>query len=146
MIHAKTIWKEKMLFSGEAGANSAPLDAKSPLGNGAGMTPKEMVAVGVCGCTAMDVVALLKKYKQPLESFEVSADVNTTEGVHPAVFQDLMLTFTLKGALDPTKVLEAVHLSQTKYCGVSAMIVKAAPIQYKVILNNQEIGKGDAKF
>ena len=146
MITAKTVWTEKMMLTGEASGFTVPLDAKSPIGNGSAMTPKELVALGVCGCTAMDVLALLRKHKQPLESFDVSVDVETTEKTHPIVFKSLALTFTLTGNIDKDKVIESVELSQTKYCGVSAMIVKAAPIHYKIILNGEEIGSGEAHY
>lgn len=143
---AKTVWKEKMQLTGQSGKHSIDLDTKPPLGNDTGLTPKELVAIGVCGCTAMDVVALLKKYKEPLEAFEVSVDVTSTEKIEPAVFKSLALTFDLKGTLNKENVLKAITLSQTKYCGVSAMILKAAPISYKVVLNGEEIGTGEAKF
>lgn len=70
----------------------------------------------------MDVVALLRKYKQPLESFEVDAEIEKSTGGHPEVFTKAVLTFRFKGELDESRVLEAVTLSQTKYCGVSAML------------------------
>lgn len=146
MIKVSTIWQEKMKLSGEAGGHIAILDAKSPLGSDAGMTPKEMVALGVCGCTAMDVLALLKKHKQPLEKFDVTAEIETTEKTHPIVFKNITLSFNLTGQIDKAILTESVRLSQTKYCSVSAMIAKAAPIHYKIILNGEEVGTGDAHF
>ena len=135
-----------MLFSGESEGNRVDLDAKPTIGAGSAMTPKELVSIAVSGCTAMDVVALMKKYKQPLESFEVTADVTMKEGVQPAVFSSVSLTFSMTGSLDVAKVNEAIHLSQTKFCSVSAMLSKAVPIHYRIILNGQEIGHGDASF
>lgn len=135
-----------MQFTAEAGAHKVVMDTKPPLGDDAALTPKQLLLAGICGCTGMDVVALLKKYKQPLETFSVDADAAMTEGVYPAVFREVRLTFKFNGALDPAKVLEAVTLSQTKYCGVSAMVVKAVPISYTVELNGQNIGSGKADF
>jgi len=145
-MKARVTWKEKMQLIGEAGNHTIALDTKRPLGDDSGLTPKELVAIGVCGCTAMDVVALLKKHQQPLESLDVRVDVTSTEGVHPAVFKQLDLTFDLTGDVSPEQVLSAVQLSQSKYCGVSAMLASSMPIQYKVILNGQEIGTGKASF
>lgn len=145
-LQTKAIWTEKMAFRAEAAGNQIIMDAKSPIGEGRGMTPKELVALAISGCTGMDVCGLLRKYKQPLESFSVEAHVTTTEGVVPMVFQRVDLTFILTGALDQDKVLQAIHLSQTQYCGVSAMMVKACPIHYKVLLNGAEIGSGQAQF
>lgn len=138
-------WDEKMQLTATTGNLSVLTDAKAPLGNGAAMTPKELVVAGLCGCTAMDVVALMRKHKQEVKSFFVDADVTTTE-THPMVFSKAELTFKLTGVLDVAKVVEAVQLSQTKYCGVSAMLSKAFPISYKVFVNDQEVGQGEAKF
>lgn len=145
-MQTRTIWKEKMLFSGESDGNKVALDAKPPIGSGSALTPKELLAIAVSGCTAMDVVALLKKYKQPLESLQVEAEVMSKESSHPVLFSDVSLTFSLTGSLDSEKVIEAIHLSQTKYCSVSAMLSKAVPIHYRVVLNSKEIGKGEASF
>lgn len=142
-------WQEKMAFiceSGKNGSTSFRIDAKAPIGQESGPTPKELVAFAVSGCTAMDVAALMKKYKQTMESFAVEAEVTMKEGSQPAVFARIDLVFALTGPLDKEKVIEAVRLSQTKYCGVSAMMVKACPIAYKIILNGEEIGRGEAAF
>jgi putative redox protein len=145
-MKTRTIWSEKMKFTGECDGNVVQLDAKSPIGEGKGLTPKELLAIGVAGCSAMDVVALMKKHKQPIESFEVVSDVTPSEGVQPAVFKNIILSFILRGHLDKSRVVEAVQLSQTRYCGVSAMLFKTVPIQYRVILNDEEIASGFASF
>ena len=139
-------WKEKMLFTAETDGHTVNVDAKAPVGGGSAMTPKELMVAAVCGCTAMDVAALMRKFRQPLETLSIDADVIVKEGSKPQVFRQIALTFSLKGALDKDKVLEAVDLSQTQYCGVSAMVSKAVPITYKVILNGTEIGQGAAQF
>ncbi len=140
------VWNEKMKFTSETDGHRVEMDSKPPFGTDTAMTPKQLVLAGLCGCTAMDVVSLMKKHKQPLESFEVEAEASQTTGGHPAVFKEVHLVFKLKGVLDVEKVLEAVMLSQTQYCGVSAMISKAAPIDYVVELNGKSIGAGRAEF
>lgn len=135
-----------MQFEAEAAGHTVTIDTKSPVGNDSGFSPKELLGISVCGCTAMDVVGLLRKYKQPLESCDVSAEITKTENVYPAVFTEMNLTFDLKGKIEKDKAIEAVHLSQTKYCGVSAMLSKAFPIHYKIVLNGETIGSGTAAF
>jgi putative redox protein len=139
-------WSDKLKFTAEADHHRVEMDTKAPLGTDTAMTPKQLVLAGICGCTAMDVVSLLKKHKQPVESFTIEADAPTTTGVHPAVFTEVKLGFKLVGQLEPETVLESVRLSQTKYCGVSAMISKAVPISYVVELNGKTIGSGNAEF
>ncbi len=138
----KIVWKEAMLFEGVAGEHSTLMDAKAPIGKGAAPTPKEFVGWGLGGCTAMDVAALLKKHKQQPESFEIAVEIVPSVGKQPAVFESAMLTYRVLGPVDPAVLSEAVLLSQTKYCGVSAMLAKAFPIHYRVELNGVEISSG----
>lgn len=140
------VWKNAMEFSGKAGEHAVQMDAKTPIGKDTGATPKELVAMGLGGCTAMDVIALLKKYKQAPESFHIDVEIQPSVGGHPAVFEKAALTFHVKGQIEAEKLIEAVRLSQTKYCGVSAMLAKAFPIEYRIILNEKEIGSGVANF
>lgn len=139
-------WTGNMTMEAAAEGHSVPMDAKKPIGGGSAQTPKELVAAGLGGCTAMDVLALMKKHKQPLETFTLDVDIETSSGGSPVVFTKAVLTFKAEGAVDPARLLEAVELSQTKYCGVSAMLAKAFPISYVVVLNGQEVGRGVAAF
>lgn len=143
---ARTVWKEKLKLSGEADGHFVDMDAKVPMGSGSGFAPKELVVLGLCGCTNMDVAAYLRKFKEPLESVEVTADVTMSERVQPTVFTNIALTFTLTGNMGRERVEEAVRLSQTKFCGVSAMLLKAVPIQYKIVLNGEPVGEGVSHF
>ena len=139
-------WIDGMKFQGEADGNLIAMDAKAPIGGNTAMTPKELVAAGLGGCTVMDVIALLKKHKQPFESVEIDVDVATSKSGQPVVFTGATLTFFVTGTVDKNILLESVKLSQTKYCGVSAMLSKAFPINYIVKLNGEDIGQGEASF
>lgn len=141
-----TRWKEKLSFTAQADAHEVGMDTRAPLGSDSAMSPKQLVVAGLAGCTAMDVVALLKKHGQPLESLEIETVVEKSSGGYPEVFTAAMLTFKLQGQVEPEKAIEAVELSQTKYCGVSAMLSKAFPIRYRIELNGQTIGEGSAHF
>jgi putative redox protein len=141
-----SVWSEKILFTAKTDKHTVLMDTKPPIGEDKAMTPKQLLLAAICGCTGMDVVALLKKYHQPLSKFEIEAEAAVTEGAHPIMFQEVQLTFKLEGELVKEKVLEAITLSQTKYCSVSAMLSKAFPIKYTVQLNSENIGTGIAKF
>lgn len=146
-MKAAVKWKEKMEFVGEASGISVALDSKPPLGLGKGITPKEALLLGIAGCTAMDVVALMRKHKQELSRFEVSVDAGLTgPGKHPVVFDQVKLKFQMWGQVDSKKLMESVELSQTKYCGVSAMVSKAVHLGYEVFLNDSKIGEGVSHF
>ncbi len=135
-----------MEFSAQSGQHGVVLDSKAPLGDGKGITPKESLLMGVAGCTAMDVAALMRKYKQEMKLFEVSAEADVLAGKHPQVFSEIKLVFRVEGNIEKEKLLEAIRLSQTQYCGVSAMISKAVPITYKVFVNGGAVGEGKSHF
>lgn len=139
-------WKEGMMFEGSAGPHVIPLDAQPPLGKNSGPTPKELLTIALAGCTSMDVVALMKKFKEPLSTFEVDVDATPVTQGHPSVFEKVEIVYRVTGEVSSEKLLEAIHLSQSKYCSVSAMLSKAFPISYRVVLNGMEIGTGASKF
>lgn len=139
-------WSGNMKFEATTDGNSVSMDSKAPLGSNSAQTPKELVAAGLGGCTAMDVVALLKKHKQNFTGLQVEVDIETTKSGYPVVFTQGLITFKATGDIDPKILSEAAHLSQTKYCGVSSMLAKAFPIEYVVILNGDEVGRGHANF
>ena len=139
-------WNSNMKFTGTDSVHSVEMDANAPIGQSSALTPKQLLVAGLAGCTAMDVAALFKKHKQQVETFDVSADATLTTGVQPAVFTDALLVFEATGNIDKNIFLNAVELSQSKYCGVSAMLAKAFPIRYRVVLNGEQIGEGRANF
>ncbi len=139
-------WREGMQFTAVSGSNSIAIDAKRPFGKESALNPKELVLAGLGACTGMDIAAWLRKHKQGMSSLRVVTAATMTEGKEPITFQAFHLTFEVTGSIDPAHLLEAVHLSQTKHCGVSALAIKAGPILYRVILNQQEIGTGQADF
>ena len=139
-------WQGEMRFLGSEGELSVKMDAKPPLGESSALSPKQLLLASVCGCTAMDVVALLKKYKQKVTQFEVSADAPLTQGSYPVVFQRIHLLFQVSGEVEPSPLIEAVQLSQTRYCGVSAMVSKVVPIFYSIELNGVKIKEGQSQF
>ena len=75
-------WTDAMALEGIVGTHTVPMDAKAPIGRDSAATPKELVAMGLGGCTAMDVIALLKKYKQPPQSLKIDIDIQTSTAGH----------------------------------------------------------------
>lgn len=138
-------WKEKMLFEATDGTDSVLMDAKPPIGTGKTLSPKQLCLAAICGCTGMDVASLMRKNKQEMKALRVDADAPIGEG-YPAVFTEVRLDFHFEGAIDTAKAIEAVELSQSKYCGVSAMISKACPIFFQVHVNGNKVHEGKAKF
>lgn len=125
------------------------MDAKKEIGGkNRGATPKEYLLGAVSGCSAMDVISLLKKNQIHYDFFYVTAEAEQTNTGHPVVFESIELSYKLKSEKEINKetYIKAVELSMTKYCGVSAMLSKALPINYSIYLNDVQIASGQAKF
>jgi putative redox protein len=140
------VWKEKMQFVSSVGSHEVTMDAKAPIGQNQGQTPKELLVDALCGCTAMDVIAWLRKNKQTVEHFAVQAEVSVSEKGHPAVFTAAHLLYKIEGEVIASIAEQAVRLSQSQYCGVSAMLAKAFPITWELLVNGASVAKGEAAF
>ena len=129
MISAKAIWTDNERFVAEASSRHAiVMDAgKEKTAN----SPMELVLIALCGCTASDVVGILRKKREPFTSLEVSAEGQRAED-YPQVYTDIKLTYRVGGEVSPKAVEDAVRLSKEKYCSVSAMLAKTAKITIQI--------------
>lgn len=120
---------------GETGHYVA-MDTEAKYGGTDGASkPKELFLMGLAGCTGMDVAAILKKMRVEVDRFEVHIDADEAED-HPKVFTKIRLEYRLWGeAIDTEKVEQAIELSETKYCAVSAMIRPTVPIDASYTIN-----------
>ncbi len=94
----------------------------------AAASPLEAVLIGLCGCTATDVVSILRKKREPVTTLEVRAHAERAN-THPMIFTAIKLTYRVGGKVSRKAVEDAVHLSKTKYCSVSAMLGKSAAME-----------------
>ena len=134
-MKSRVVLKDQMLFTGELNGFEIPIDADEGVGGqNKGPRPKGLMLTSLAGCTAMDVISILRKMR--IEPVEFSVDVETElTDEHPKVFKKVLITYRLKGeGIDRAKVEKAVNLSQDRYCGVSAMLRKAVPIEHEIII------------
>ncbi len=104
-------------------------------GSNAGISPKELLLLSLAGCTASDVVSILQKKRVKLDDFEINISAEMTEE-HPKVFTKIDLEYVFYGDSIVEKDVErAIDLSQTTYCGVTAMLEKVLTINhtYKIV-------------
>ena len=131
-MDARATWKQGMAFEGWAGGSgyTLPLDATKDVGgDDAGFRPVELLLVGLAGCTAMDVISILKKKKQDVTGFDVRAHADRT-AEHPKVFTHIVVEYIVSGhGIDRAAVERAVELSATKYCPAHAMLGQVVPIE-----------------
>lgn len=123
-MKARIQWAGEALFIGESGSGHAVVMDGPPESGGRnlGVRPMEMVLIGLGGCSNFDVVSILKKSRQTVESCEafLEAERATEE---PKVFTKIHLHFVVKGrGLKETQVKRAVELSAEKYCSASIML------------------------
>jgi len=116
-------------------------------GFNAGSRPKELVLFALAGCTASDVVSILKKKRVPLQGFEMNLAGREAEE-HPKVFTDIHVEFVFYGEdINPADVERAIELSTTKYCSVSAMLRASVKISHSYRIEGaqtfSQLYKGD---
>ena len=92
------------------------------LNNHPGVSPMELILVGLAGCTGVDIVDILEKKRQPLKAFKVKVRGKKAEDF-PKIYKEIEITYQIWGdGIDPDAVERAIQLSEEKYCSVSAML------------------------
>lgn len=146
-MKATVNWNGGMNFTGVANSGFAiQMDADVNLGgSNNGVRPMEMIALGLAGCTAMDVISILQKKRQKITKFEVNVDAPRSQD-YPKVFTSAILTFIATGSdINEDAVLRALELSATKYCPVHAMLEQAFPIEMHYEIYEDE-GNGNRRL
>jgi len=129
VISAKAIWTDDERYIGEANSRHAVVmdTAKEKTAS----TPMELVLIALCGCTASDVVGILRKKREPFTSLEVTAEGERATD-YPQVYNAIKLKYRVGGKVSRKAIEDAVHLSKEKYCSVSAMLQKSAKITFEI--------------
>lgn len=135
-MKARVKWVEDATFIGESASGHAVVMDGPPESGGRdlGIRPMEMVLLGMGGCTAFDVVMILKKARQPVTDcvVELAAERATSE---PKVFTRIHVHFVVTGnGLSDKQVARAVELSAEKYCSASIMLSKAVDITHDYVV------------
>ncbi len=133
--NAKTVWRSGMTFDTVVDGKS---DLSLVLSSGfedpeegkQGLAPVAMVLAGLVGCTAMDVISILKKKRQEVESFEVSVEGDQAKE-HPRIYEKVTIVYRVSGSVTEEALARAIELSMTKYCPVSAIVREVADIDYR---------------
>ncbi len=127
-------WKGEMAFEAVMDGHKIVIDATPEVGGkDLGPRPKPLILLSLAGCTGMDVVSILAKMQQKPSWFNVKVEAIQTED-HPKYYSNFVVIYQFKAEdnLDPEKVKKAVALSQERYCGVSALLGKAAELDHRI--------------
>ncbi|MDR3694985.1 OsmC family protein [Mucilaginibacter sp.] len=104
-----------------------------------GVRPMQVLLMGLAGCSAIDVIAILKKQRQEVKDYKMVVNGEREKGKEPSLWQNIDVEFHLYGDIDEDKAAKAVELSMGKYCSVSATLEKAgAKIKWKVFVHAAE--------
>ena len=131
-MEVKVTWDGRMHFTGSGYTGfTVPLDASPDVGgDNNGFRPLELFAIGVAGCTAMDVISILQKKRQKVTAYEVQLHIDQPDTV-PYVFLHVTVEYFITGEnVYPKAVERAIHLSATKYCPATAMLEKSVEIDH----------------
>ena len=136
-MDATLTWHDGMKFTATADSNhEIILDSDSSVGGSdQGSRPMELILEGLAGCTAMDVISIMRKKRQNVTRFEVTAHAERADQ-HPKVFTAIQIKYTFWGKdIDPKAVERSIELSEQTYCPAQAMLSQVAPItlSYEIV-------------
>ena len=132
-----TVWMDEMAFEASVNGHKIILDAEANVGGlDRGPRPKPLMQVSLAGCTAMDVISILKKMRVEVEDFRVHVDGELTEE-HPKHYSKMHIIYEFTGKnLPMAKIEKAVTLSQDRYCGVSYLYKKVMDLTYEIVVHD----------
>lgn len=110
-------------------------------GHNAGARPMELLLMGLGGCTAIDVILILKKQRQQVDDFQIriSGTREKIEGTEKTPFRTINIQFELKGEISGPKALKAIELSMEKYCSATAQLEPSSTITHSLLINGEKI-------
>ena len=112
----------------------------SPDGGGTnfGVRPMQMLLMGLGGCSGIDIVSILKKQRQTIESFSMKIEGEREAGKEPSLWKNVTVVFELTGNIDPDKAKRACELSMDKYCSVAETLRRAGgDLKWEVRVNQK---------
>ena len=131
-VAASASWNDGERFTGIASSGHAlVIDSDRQRSTASG--PMELVLIGLCACTATDVVSILRKKREPFTAVEVHAEAERASEP-PTVYTRIKLIYKISGGVSRKAADDAVRLSKEKYCSVSAMLQKTAEITSEIEL------------
>ncbi len=139
-VNIKRIDNDFLLEAINDTQNTLLMDGSESIGgHNLGFRPFQMLLAAVGGCSAIDVISILKKQRQDITSFEMEVNGDKQAVESYSVYKSIELHFILEGTIDPLKALKAAKLSHDKYCSVSKALEHDSEIRLKVTVNGKEV-------
>ncbi len=139
-VSLERINKDYLFEVSNSDGKSVLLDNKSKsFGEIQGISPMELLLMGIAGCSSIDIIAILDKQKINPISLKMDVKGHRHENQVPALFYQIDINIYLEGSFSPEKAKRAAKLSFEKYCSVSKTLESTAKINHKVYLNGTEV-------
>ena len=127
ILRLETVEGTRLRFGVRVGEHAFAFDSGP---EAEGPSPVQAVQAALGGCTAMDVISILRKKRQPVTGYEVEVVAERRLDQHPRIFTRMEIIHRVRGrGINPAAVAEAIELSDTKYCAVHAMLEHAVAIR-----------------
>jgi putative redox protein len=122
--------------------NSVIFDVGPELGGkGNGIRPMQSLLMAIGGCSAIDIILILKKQKQEITDFRIEIDGEREKAKEPSLWQNVHALYHIDGNVEPEKAKRAVQLSMEKYCSVSKTLeIAGAKITWEIFINGKSVG------
>ena len=142
MTEATIRWVEGMQFIAQADSGHAIImDASEEVGgHDSAARPMEVLLMGLLGCTAMDVLSVLKKKRQPVRGFKIFATGERADE-HPRYYRKIHLEYVAYGDVAPEALRRSIELSEEKYCGAMATVRGVAEITRSYRVERETAGE-----
>jgi len=149
----ETQWMGKMQFNALVNGHTIIMDAPERVGGeDNGPIPKPFVLTALSGCTGMDIISILRKAQKEVQDLSIKVTGELSKQA-PIQYVAMHVNYDFKGdPLYKDAALDAVNLSQEKYCGVSSMLKKAVPVTWEInyngvqIFNNKTVAPAFAEY
>ena len=138
-MKARVQWLDGRAFVGESGSGHAVVMDGAPESGGRniGIRPREMLLIGLGGCTAFDIVMILERMREKVTALDIALEAERA-AEDPKVFTQVKLIYKIRGhKLKPANVERAVNLSAEKYCSASIMFGKTATITHDFTIEEE---------
>ena len=131
-------WVHNWQFVATDSSNHSVVMDSPAMGDNTGMKPVELLLVALAGCTAMDVISILRKKRQKVIDFEVIVGGDRLEE-HPRAFTNIHIEYIIRGhSIDPAAAERAVELSEEKYCSVHATLRGKVEMTHTITIEEAE--------
>lgn len=143
-MNASVLWHQGLTFTGTADTGfTVPLGAAPEVGSANdGLRPMELMAMSLAGCTAMDVISIVRKKRQDVTAFEVKVHAERAHE-HPRVFTSAVIEYEVTGHdIQEAAMRRAIELSASRYCPAQGMLAKLIPIRLEYAIYEGDSQEG----